>query len=391
MEHHRDGGIAGSPDTQSTSVATIGEFGSNRLTALGRYLGFGDEQLEAMERQLRQLLGSYSKRSTADPPAWLSDVSDDHSPFEFSVAIDGSTPELRLLVESRGNPPTLESNERWGMAVNERLHNDFGICLDRFEQIRDLFFPANPQCVFAIWHAVCFWPGRRPEFKCYLNLAARGPAGSSSIAREALERLGFGRAWPLIAHTAMRRGADLDRLMYFSLDLSSSAAPRVKLYLRHFSASSLDLEIACTAARDHEPGRITEFCRTLTGGDGPFTQKGPVTCLSFVTGDEERPSTSTLYFPIAAYAPNDRVARNRIASYLVLHELPLEAYTGPLETFATRRLDAGVGLQSYAALRWSGDRPRVTVYLSPEIYGVQAPRPVLTAVERSGPTSTSTP
>ena len=37
---------------------------------------------------LRGLLGGTATRSLADPPAWPSDVADDHSPVEFSVAFN---------------------------------------------------------------------------------------------------------------------------------------------------------------------------------------------------------------------------------------------------------------------------------------------------------------
>ncbi|MCU1280130.1 MAG: pyrroloquinoline quinone [bacterium] len=361
--------------SQPQGYATnLGDLGSQRMTALARRLGFGGDEIASMEQLFRELLAPWAHLPVGGVPPWPSDVSDDHSPFEFSVAIDGAAPELRMLVESRGEPATLASNEQWGLAVNERLRSEHGAQLERFERIRDLFLPADPSCVFAIWHAVCFWPGRPPEFKCYLNLLAQGAGAPARVAQEALQRLGFAHAWPVIARTALHRGAAVDRLMYFSLDLSPSPAPRVKVYTRHLDVTTAELEHACSGALDYQPGRITEFCRTVGGDDGAYQEKGPVTCLAFVDGASAQASASTIYFPIAAYAPNDRIARNRIASYLVLHELPFSSYVGPLEAFSTRPLDDGIGMQSYVSMRWRGDKPRVTVYLSPEACSVQRPR-----------------
>ncbi|HZS41824.1 MAG TPA: hypothetical protein VFF06_33575, partial [Polyangia bacterium] len=197
---------------------------------------------------------------------------------------------------------------------------------------------------------------------------AQGQERAPRLAEKAMRRLGFGGAWPAIAAHLLGRGPERDRLMYFSLDLSRSAAARVKLYVRHFAATGAVLEHVCAAAPGLQPGSVEEFCRALAGADGPFLQKAPVTCAAFVEDDVERPSTTTIYFPVAAYAPNDRVARDRIAGYLAQHALPLDAYTTPLDAFATRRLGDGAGMQSYASLRCGCARPRVTVYFSPEVF-----------------------
>jgi DMATS type aromatic prenyltransferase len=362
-------------------VHTVGAMGEERLTALALRVGFG-EQLEPMLRLFRTLVAPWSHVRCGSSPPWPSDVCDDHTPFELSVATGGAAPELRLLVESRGETPTLASNEAWGLEVNQLLRRDYGVQLDRFDAVRDLFLPVADDAMFALWHAVSFWPNRPPEFKCYLNVNARGPAEAPRLVQEALRRLGFDSAWPAIAETALGREGS-DRLAYFSLDLSPTAARRVKVYARHLDCTVDDLERACSAARNYQPGCIAEFCRVLSAGEQRFTGRGPVSCLSFVEGDTTRPSAGTLYFPIAAYAPNDRIARNRIASYLVLHELPTAAYVEPLAAFAARPLEAGIGMQSYASLRWTGDKPRVTVYFSPEAYHVQPPRPLLRASDAS--------
>ena len=349
---------------------TLGQLGLECMGSLAERVGFARGEIAAMQWLFSELVHPWGGVDMRLPPPWPSDVSDDHSPFEFSVAVGGSRPELRVLVESRGDPPTLESNQRWGLNINAMLQQRYGVNLDRFEQVRELFLPARPEGVFAIWHAVSFWPGRAPEFKLYLNLAAQGKARAPEVAQRALETLGFGGAWPEVVRHSMRRG-ELDQLMYFSLDLSSTAAARVKLYFRHHDAD-------CAVLEESAQGPVGGLCRALAGGDGPYLGKGPVVCLGFVESQPNAPSARTLYFPIAAYAPNDRVARDRVAEFLRSQGLPAADYTGPLEGFARRRLEDGVGMQSYASLRWSNGRPRVTVYFSPEAYHVAAPRPRLT-------------
>src|SRR5262249_46491825 len=112
-----------------------------------------------------------------------------------------------------------------------------------------------------------------------------------------------------------------------------------------------DLEHAVSAAKGFVRGRVAEFCAAMAG-DGPYTAKGPSTCLSFVEREGEQPSASTIYVPINEYASDDRVARDRIAAYLNRYRLPASAYLGPLEAFADRPLDAGSGMHSYASMRW---------------------------------------
>jgi DMATS type aromatic prenyltransferase len=360
---------------------SVEDYGVERLSSLARAVGL-DAELGQMERIFRLFMAAEGddpkvRGLLGGRPSWASDVCDDHSPFEFSVAIGGGAPELRMLVESRRNW-TLEANQAWGLEVNEMLRRDFGARLDRFEEVRDLFLPAGADCVFAIWHAVSFWPKRAPEFKCYLNVNARGPAEAPRLVEEALRRLGFGAVWPRLLETGLSR-PELDRLAYFSLDLSPSALPRVKIYFRHLQPTVDDLERACSSAPDHQPGRVAEFCRMMSGGQELYGARGPVSCASLTEHDRERPTATTIYFPIAAYAPNDRVARNRIASYLVLQELPFAAYVEPLQAFAARRLDDGIGMQSYASLR-SGPKARVTVYFSPECYAVTPPRPLASSI-----------
>jgi DMATS type aromatic prenyltransferase len=356
--------------TLAVGPSNLGEHGAQRLSALARVTGL-EAQLGTMQRIFGEALGVWGRAPLDGPPPWRSDVCDDHAPYEFSVAVGGGRPELRVLVEARGESAGLRSNQVEGKRLNAWLEREYGAELGRLRKIEDLFDVADPEGPFVYWHAVSFLPGRAPEFKLYLNLYARGRARAAAIAEESLARLGFGAAWPAVAAVAMRRGPGLDVPTCLSLDLTAHR-PRLKLYLRHLDATPEALEAACGVARNAAPGRVREFCESLLG-PGPYARKGAMTCLAFVEGDDDRPGSSTIYCPVSAYAPDDRSARDRIAGYLGRHGLPVNAYAGCLEAVAQRPLEAGVGLQSYASLKWA-DGPKVTVYLAPEVYRVCPPR-----------------
>lgn len=356
--------------TLASGPTNLAEHGAQRLTSLARVTGL-EGQLGTMQRIFAEALGVWGRARLDGPPPWRSDVCDDHTPYEFSVAVGGERPELRVLVEARDESASLLSNRVEGKRLNAWLEREYGAELGRLRAIEDLFDVPTPEGPFVYWHAASFLPGRAPEFKLYLNLYARGRAHAAALAEESLGRLGFGAAWPAVAEVAMRRGPALDVPTYLSLDLTAHK-PRLKLYLRHLDATPESLEEACKIARNWAPGRVREFCTALLGA-GPYTRKGAMTCLAFVEGDGDRPGSSTIYCPVSAYAPDDRVARDRIAGYLDRHKLPVNAYAGGLEALAQRPLETGVGLQSYASLKWA-DGPKVTVYLAPEVYRVCPPR-----------------
>ncbi|MCU0682614.1 MAG: iron-containing redox enzyme family protein [Polyangiaceae bacterium] len=367
----------------ASGAATLVEHGEQKLAALARVVGL-ESQLGTMQQIFRDILGVWGQSRLDQPPPWASDVCDDHTPYEFSVAVGTNQPELRVLVEKRGEAATLRSNQIESQQLNRRLEREYGADLSRLRLIEDLFAGPDAQGPFAYWHAVSFVPGRPPEFKLYLNLYAQGLARASALAEEALTRLGFGAAWAAVAERAMRRGPALDVPTYLSLDLTPNK-PRLKLYFRHLDANVDDLESACSLARNWVPGRAAEFCKAIAG-EGPYLGKGPMTCLSFVEGDGDRPNSSTIYCPMGAYAPNDRVARDRIAGYLRGQGLPINAYAGCLEALSSRPLEAGSGMQSYASLKWA-DGPKVTVYLAPEVYRVGPARDAAAAAPSLAPSA----
>src|SRR5438034_3530287 len=81
------------------SSPTLLELGTWQLVTLATV---SDELLRDLPRIVEafgDLLGTSATRRAGGVPAYASDVVDDHTPFEMSIAVGGDAPELRLLVE----------------------------------------------------------------------------------------------------------------------------------------------------------------------------------------------------------------------------------------------------------------------------------------------------
>jgi DMATS type aromatic prenyltransferase len=350
---------------------TYVECGIEKLTALCHSVGLSNK-IEQITEIFRTLTSSWGKTAVGSKTTWKSDVSDDCSPFEFSIALDPNKAELRVLVEAQGRNPNLQSNWQAGLELNQQLAAKYNVNLDRFEQIADLFAPTDSEAKFSIWHSACFYLDKEPAFKLYVNPQAQSKSKAAAIVEESLVRLGFDRVWPTLAETAAQRGPDKDEFIYFSLDLAAHAQARVKVYLRHHNATPAELESALSAANNYVAGDAIEFCQAMAPGQTLFAQKPVGTCFSLIQGANSVPSFGTLYLPICNYASDDRVVCDRLNSYLAQHSFPSSVYTSTLESFATRSLDTGIGMQSYTSFRREQEQMRVAVYLNPEINAVRS-------------------
>lgn len=348
--------------------------GSERLGAFARGLGFDVASTQQMQEVFHLLAASWRGLPLGEAPLWPSDVCDDQSPYELSVALDAEGPQVRMLVEPMDAPHSLAANRAASLRLHEELARHHGIQLERLRALEGLLLPEDAQGRFVAWHAVGFSQGEAPDFKVYLNLQVQGAGRAPLLAEEALHRLGFRHAWSTVAEVLGRREVGMDEVVYFALDLSAREEPRAKLYFRHHGATASYLEELCALGRHHQPGAVTGFCRTMAGGgEGPYGGKGLVSCFSFTDPADARPKAVTAYFPVSHHARDDREIRERLTGYLQDQGLPTAPYLGALEACARRPLEAGVGIHTYAALRCQG-KPRVTVYFSPETYGMLPPR-----------------
>jgi DMATS type aromatic prenyltransferase len=339
----------------------------DRLAILANLLDGGPTIRDASV-VLDALMEGWGDRSLLAPP-FPSHIGDDHSPFEFSLAFASNrAPELRLLVEAQaeGDGASLADTRDAALRLNDSLAQRFNLPLDRFEAVRDLFLPSQPEGAFSLWHAVCMWKGRAPEFKLYLNPQCSGADNARAVVSSALNRLGLSACVEDLFARGGRRGEALDEVRYFSLDLSRAERARVKVYYRHHFVTRTEIERAFSYAPSHKSGDAAQFLGRMAPGIELFDQKPLGSCFSYVQGQTE-PLAVTLHMPIAHYAANDQLAAERIAAELPSGTIQ-NSYVRMIQTFANRPLGNGAGLQSYASYRREVDGLRTTVYLSPEVY-----------------------
>jgi len=271
-----------------------------------------------------------------------------------------------VLFEPQSESQSLAGHRHSALKMHEELMLHYGADLGRFRLVQDLFTPPDTQGPFALWSAVVFAEGKAPSFKAYFNPQARGVGNAVALVEEGLRSLGLTRAWRHLAATLARRGPHRDELKYFALDLSASEQARVKVYVRHHEATPEDLEVAAAAAPGSTYGEAQEFARAMGGGARRFKERATFTCAAFVGGQDDRPSATTQYVPVCAYALDDLEVEQRVSSYLRTHGMDDAPYRRVLAAFANRPLDAGVGMQSWVAFRRYKGVPRLTVYLGTE-------------------------
>jgi hypothetical protein len=113
---------------------------------------------------LDELLGPHGARPLTQPPAWPSGVADDNSPIEFSVAYNETgPPALRILAEVLGAAPGVPDNLAATYEFLDRQTVRHGLHLGRLDAVRDLFEPAVPEAVFALWCSLVFRTGHPPD------------------------------------------------------------------------------------------------------------------------------------------------------------------------------------------------------------------------------------
>jgi DMATS type aromatic prenyltransferase len=352
------------------STLTFEEFGLARLQALCEAVGYEASDTETAKRFFSFMSSPWGSRRIGRAPPWKSDITDDHTPFELSLALEDGRPEVRFLMEAQNahGPTTLRSTWEDGLALTERLGQEFGVRLERFNLVKDLFEPVDPRARFALWHAFFLKDGRA-DIKVYFNPAAQGPERANAVVQEALERLGLHGAWRCLSEQAMRSEGQ-DQIIYFSLDLSAHRAARVKIYLAHRDVSAEELEFVMSLAKEYVPGEAWVFCQALKGHTGRIETSRPLlTCLSF-TSDDARPSSVTLHVPVRCHVANDGQTMERIR--FLLDPQGHTLLERSVRALAHRRLDAGVGLIQWASMRRQGGKIRTTVYLATEAYGPSA-------------------
>jgi DMATS type aromatic prenyltransferase len=337
------------------------------LRAMCDAAGFTHERREAAVALIRDLLEPWGQLPIGRGPTGASDITDEHFPIEFSLALEDGVPEVRVLFEAQ--PEVFRQTDLWLAAwdVCEKLEREHGVSLARLRQVADLYEPTSPTCRYALWHGVSFTAAGAPKFKVYLNPLAQGPRRGPAVICETLTRLGFTSALQDV-FVDCEGGCEF---RFISLDLGDCESARVKIYRVHHNATRPEIESWLRVIPGCSPDLVDQFWATIAGGGERFTGL-PVSTYLSLDSRNSRPSTATIHFPVRSYATDDLEVHERLKAFLTGDDRAI--YERVIAAIATRPLEAGLGLHSYVALRLHHGSRHVTVYLSPEAYRTDAPR-----------------
>ncbi|WP_319695929.1 tryptophanase [Streptomyces sp. ME19-01-6] len=345
----------------------MGDLVTGQLLRLSDVAGLSRADASVYAGLLQETLGAAGRWPLTLPPPYPTFLSDDHTPAEFSLAFtSGRSPALRVLLEPGAACADLAENGRQGLRTVRETARRWGFTTDRLDRIEDLFFPSSPQGPLALWCALELRPGGVPGVKVYLNPGANGQDRAAETLREALGRLGHGRAFDALPPA--------DGFPFLALDFGAWEAPRVKVYLTHHDLSATD--VGSLSRMSPEPSRelLEDFFRTA-GGDERLSGRPVITCHSITGTDPDLPSGFTLHIPVRGYVRHDGQAHERAVVLLRRLGLDSAAFDQALTALTSRPLQDGVGLIAYLALVHERDKPtRMTTYLSCEAYDVKPPR-----------------
>jgi hypothetical protein len=346
------------------TLYSLGELGTARLGALCDALELSEGQTTEALSIFRLVSEPWGRLPIGAAPAWENDLTDDGTPFEFSVGFEAGTPELRMLFESQLDAGKLSQHSSWhaGIALQARLRAR-GLCeTAQFDRVAPLFAPGPDYLPrFALWHAAVLRE-RGPLFKCYVNPEVVGVDRSRPLAAAALGRLGLASAW---AFVESRLGAGT-RLPYLSLDLVADSSARVKIYLT--ASHSDEVEALLAGCSNHTPGQTRNWFAQLLSSEGPYLVRPVLVCYSFRPGDAA--PNATVHIPIRSYVPSDEVALNRTTP--LLPSVSARQLTRSLAKLAAPTLSCSQGVLTYVSLRMVDGHPRVTTYLAPRAYTLEA-------------------
>jgi len=324
---------------------------------------------------LRDLLGPHGSRLLSEPPVWPSNVADDHTPVEFSLAYSkGEPPALRILAEALGSPPRVQTNMSAAYGFIDAQTDRLGLSTARLDSVRDLFTAEHPHGTFALWCSLVFRSGRAPEVKVYFNPEVKGVERARDLVEEALHRLRMGTSYRTMLKQAVRPGelGHGDRLAFFALDLHDGPQARVKLYLTHHHAEVRDVIRAASIVDGVDPTELAEFC-VAAAGTRRFDGR-PLVGSYTLTEGADTPVGYSIYVPIRGYVNDDREARVRVVALLTRYGFDSALFDEAVRAVTRRPLRDGVGMIAHVSLRLGPPRPGVTVYLSAEAYQVNPPR-----------------
>ncbi|CAI7615252.1 unnamed protein product [Penicillium crustosum] len=352
---------------------------NRQVTRLSKVIGQDDVTREKLLHALRFSGGEWCQNAIPqklNTSAWVSDVSNDHSPFEYSLALSQATgaTELRFLIEAQPKENSLAALQERTSRLTDDIATEYGptkVSLDRLNLVQDLFLPSGAEGNLASWHSFAT-SNTLEKWKIYLNPLATGRQNAFKVTREALERLGLASSWKLLE--SIMTGDDYP--IYFSLGLSPNPEDaEVKVYVAHCGASATQIAQKHVKMDPNSSVRAIElFYSIMAGGSlGPYRGKPGLSCFHFKNKDPSRPAARTVLYPMDSYAVNDAEAQQRIEMYMDAISAPQlyrERYRNAISAVQRRPLEAGRGIHSWVSMKEKLDGTRSnTFYLSAELYG----------------------
>ncbi len=351
---------------QDKSLLTLRQLAARKLDRLCDGLACA-ELREPAGHILSLMSRGWAELPALAAPHWPSDITDDGSPFEFSVAFAGKQLELRLLVEPMGTERTVAGNWRAGLELNRDLVAEHGVTTTRFDRIKDCFAPpAAPGVRFALWHSAALEASGRPTFKAYLNPEIGGPSQALPRLETAFRELGMKAEWQDLSGLVGPTG----QFIYVSLDLVPDDAARFKVYAAYDAERVGELDAALSSKNWADRGQVAATVRMLTG-ERPALDGRPIqVCYSYHSPGSA--PALTVYVPVRSHCDSDATALEYACRFL--DPALRERLSSGVQSMAGRPLESGRGLITYVAFRPRAAKPSVTVYLSPEVYSIGAPR-----------------
>ncbi|KAK4870591.1 hypothetical protein LT330_004939 [Penicillium expansum] len=355
---------------------------TRQVTRLSEAIGQDEVTREKLLHALNLSGGEWCQNAIQqklNTSAWVSDVSNDHSPFEYSLALSQETgaSELRFLIEAQPEENSIAALQESTSRLTDNIATEYGptkVALDRLNLVQDLFLPSDAEGNLASWHSFAT-SNTLEKWKIYLNPLASGRENAFNVTREALGRLGLARSWKLLESIMTSDNYPI----YFSLGLSPNPEDaEVKVYVAHRGASATQIaEKHVKMDPNSSVHAIELFYSIMAGGSlGPYRGKPGLSCFHFKNEDPSRPAARTVLYPMDSYVANDAEAQERIETYMDAISAPQlyrERYRNAISAVQRRPLETGRGIHSWVSMKekLNGKRSN-TFYLSAELYGCLA-------------------
>lgn len=351
--------------TGDSSNVTLGSLGKEKLERIYKVIGQENNIKEATQifDLMSEPWSEYSREIK-----WKNSLTDDVSPFEFSIVFKGSTttPIIRFLIEPQEFPLNKQSNWKAGLALKERIKQLPSVDVSKLDKVQNIFSPPTTQNIqshFSIWYAAVLEPNN-PQIKVYLNPQICGEKNAPELVKKAFVALNSERAWKFISDR-LSLSKNPSKILYFSLDLSTGDKARTKVYIANKSLK--DIEAQLQGCLHYVPGSASKWVKILTNQDS-FDKK-PIQITYNFTSEHDRP-VPTIHTPIRSYTKNDEMAVERLSKFLSPEQIKI------LKAIITQISEASLKDEkalTYVSLRPSADgQLDVICYISPCIYSKNA-------------------